>query len=131
LAWGLCLGSLLSKSIICERAFEFARRTLKLCDRLWNRGASARHIASQLMRCGLSIGANSEEAQGAQTKPDYIAKMSVSRKEARETIWWLRLLVAAELATSEETSWELDEAGQLLAMVTSAIRTAQSSPRRG
>ncbi len=69
-----------SNSIICDRAFEFASRLLKLCDRMHERGPSARHIANQVIRCGTSIGANAEEAQEGQTKADFIAKLSVSAK---------------------------------------------------
>ena len=60
----------MSQSIICDRSFEFAARTLGLCDKLWNRGPAARHIAYQLMGSATSIGANAEEAQEGQTKPD-------------------------------------------------------------
>jgi len=116
----------MSESIICQRAFEFARRILKLAESLWNRGPAARHIASQLMRCGTSIGANAEESQEAQTKPDFVAKLSVSRKEARESCHWLRLAVASNVANEEEVAWELDESNQLLAMIRKAIQTARS-----
>ena len=77
----------MSDSIICERAFEFSARILTLCTKLWDRGPAARRVASELIRCGTSIGANAEEAQDGQTKPDYVAKMSVSRKESRETLY--------------------------------------------
>ena len=117
--------------IICDRAFVFASKIVKLCDSIAKRGFSARHIASQLIRCGTSIGANAEEAQEGQTKPDFIAKMSVSRKEARETVWWLRLAVATRIVTPEEVVWELSEAKQLLAMTKAAVRTARLSPSRG
>jgi four helix bundle protein len=117
--------------IICDRAFEFAARIVKLCDSMSTRGFGARHIASQLIRCGTSIGANAEEAQEGQTKPDFIAKMSVSRKEARETVWWLRLAVQTGIAKPEEVSWELSEEKQLLAMTKAAVTTARSSPSRG
>jgi len=75
----------MTESIICSRAFEFGFRILKLAEKLWERGPAARHIARQLMGCGTSIGANAEEAQDGQSKADFIAKLSVSRKEARET----------------------------------------------
>ena len=117
--------------IICDRAFEFAVRIVKLCDLMAARGFSARHIAGQLIRCGTSIGANAEEAQEGQTKPDFIAKMSISRKEARETIWWLRLSVRAGIVKPEDVCWELSEAKQLLAMTKAAVKTARSSPSRG
>jgi four helix bundle protein len=117
--------------IICDRAFHFAVRIVKLCDSMATRGFAARHIALQLIRCGTSIGANAEEAQEGQTKPDFIAKMSVSRKEARETVWWLRLAVETGIAKPEEVSWELSEAKQLLAMTKAAVKTARLSPTRG
>jgi len=117
--------------IISERAFELARRIVHLCERLWSGGPAARRIADQLFNCGTSIGANAEEAEGAQTKPDFIAKLAVSRKESRESIFWLRLGVATHVTTKDEVAWELDEATQLRAMITQAIRTAQSSPWRG
>src|SRR5712692_6125762 len=61
---------------IHERAFEFSRRIVTLCNRLAERGPAGRHIASELLKCGTSIGANSEEAEDGQTKPDFIAKLS-------------------------------------------------------
>ena len=117
--------------IICDRAFEFARRIIELTDRLAQRGFGALHIATQLIRCGTSIGANAEEAQEGQTKADFIAKMCISRKEARETVWWLRLAIATRKVTAEEVNWELNEANQLLAMTKAAVRTARSSQSRG
>jgi four helix bundle protein len=107
----------MTQSIICERAFDFAYRILKLCERFGGRGQVARHIAAQLMRCSTSIGSNAEEAQEGQTKADYIAKMSISRKEARESRWWLRLAIKAGVITAKEAAWELGEANELLAMI--------------
>jgi len=96
------------------------------------KGAVGRHVAWQLMRCGTSIGANAAEAQEAQTKPDFVAKLAVSRKESRETLYWLRLAARVAIVTDEEGAGELDEAMQLRSMIISAIKTAQESPgRRG
>jgi four helix bundle protein len=83
------------------------------------------------MRSATSIGSNAEEAQEAQTKADFIAKMSISRKEARETTWWLRLALKNGIAAPNDAGWELDEAQQLLKMIRSAILTARGSSRRG
>jgi four helix bundle protein len=126
LGYGHCVAS----RIIAERAFEFACRIVKLCETLWTRGLAARKIADQLFDCGTSIGANAEEAEGAQTKPDFIAKLAIARKESRETVFWLQLAVRAGVATREEISWELDEAKQLRAMITQAVKTAQASQSR-
>ena len=121
----------MTESIICARAFEFGCRILKLAEKLWDRGPAARHVARQLMSCGTSIGANAEEAQDGQSKADFIAKLSVSRKEACETKYWLRVLVQIAAATSKEVEWELREAGELRAMIVAAIRTARQSSSRG
>ena len=97
---------------------------------MWARGPAARKIADQLFDCGTSIGANSEEAQGGQTKPDFTAKLAISRKERHETIFWLRLALVSNVVTKDEIAWELDEAHQLPAMITQAVITAQSSSSR-
>jgi four helix bundle protein len=121
----------MSNSIICDRAFQFACRIVPLCERMSKRGFGAYHISKQLIRCGTSIGANAEEAQEGQTKADYIAKMSISCKESRESRWWLRLAVATGATKAEDIKWELDESNALRFMIRSAIRTARSSPDRG
>jgi four helix bundle protein len=121
----------MAESIICTRAFEFGWRILKLAEKLWDRGPAARHIAMQLMGCGTSIGANAEEAQDGQTKADFIAKLSVSRKEARETKYWLRMSLAIGVASNSEIEWELQEAGELRAMIVASIKTARGSTSRG
>jgi S23 ribosomal protein. len=131
MAAGLNKTDTMSESIICTRAFEFGCRVMQLSERLWDRGPAARHIASELMRCGPSVGANAEEAQDGQTKPDFVAKMAISRKESRESRYWLRLAVKLGKVKAEEVEWELKEAGELRAMIVAAIKTAQASPSRG
>src|SRR5690349_22211019 len=116
----------MAESIICERAEAFSPRILKLCDELDRRGATGRHIASELRRCGPSIGANANEAQDGQTKADFLAKYAISRKEARETLHWLKVAVSSGLVRREEVDWELREAGELRAMIVAAIRTGRS-----
>jgi four helix bundle protein len=118
-------------SVICVRAFTFGVRLVKLCDAMSTRGFGARHIAQQLIRCGTAVGANAEEAQEGQSKADYIAKMSISSKEARESAWWLRLAIAVSCVKQAEVEWELRKANELRFMIRAAIRTARSSTDRG
>jgi four helix bundle protein len=117
--------------IIAERAFDFAVRIVKLCERLWAGGYGARRLANQLFDSGTSIAANAEEAQGGQTKADFIARLAIARKESRETVYWLRLAVRSGILTERDIAWELDEAQQLRKMITRAIHTAQTSNWRG
>src|SRR5690349_14184567 len=84
---------------IRERTFEFACRIVKLHQYLYKKGGTERAIAAQVLRSGTSIGANLEEANAGQTKRDFIAKCSISLKEARETYFWLRLLLTTKLVT--------------------------------
>ncbi len=81
---------------IRERTFAFAVRIIKLCQFLEKSGGD-RILSRQLTRSGTSIGANLEEAQAGQIKPDFISKNAIALKESRETNYWLKLI----LETSE------------------------------
>ncbi|MEN6623665.1 MAG: four helix bundle protein, partial [Smithella sp.] len=73
-----------------QRSFEFALNIIELYKHL---NSNKEYIISkQLLRSGTSIGANIQEAQAAQSRNDFISKMSIASKEARETKYWLRLL---------------------------------------
>ena len=87
--------------IIGERAFRFATRITKLCELLRKKGWTGRKIADQLFDAGTSIGANSAESQGGQTKPDFTARLAIARKESWETIFWLKLAIATAVATKD------------------------------
>jgi len=75
---------------IDERSFEFALEIVALYKYLTARKEYV--LAKQILRSGTSIGANVQEAQAAQSRADFLAKMSIASKEARETQYWLRLL---------------------------------------
>lgn len=113
--------------IIGQRAFRFAIRITKLCELLRKRGGTGRKIADQLFDSGTSIGANCAESQGGQRT----ARLAIARKESWETVFWLRLAAATAVTTDDQIAWELDEARQLRAMLTQAVKTAQSSSSRG
>jgi four helix bundle protein len=116
---------------IATRAFQFACRIVRLSEPLMDRGGAARILGSQLLDSGTSIGANLEEAAAGQTKPDFIAKVCISRKEARETVYWLRLLAATGQVRREELAGELNEAEQLVAILGSIVFKARLSRKRG
>jgi four helix bundle protein len=80
---------------IRERAFQFAVRIVKLCQYLEKNTAVSRLLLDQLMDAGTSVGANLEEATAGQSPKDFIHKNSISLKEARESRYWLRLLLAS------------------------------------
>lgn len=86
-----------------ERTFEFAREIVGLCQRPYREPGVSRLLASQLVRSGTSIGTNVEEGQASQSRADFISKYSIACMEARETCYWLRLLLASSiLAVTEQ-----------------------------
>jgi four helix bundle protein len=87
-------------NVVQERSYAFAVSIVRLSRQL--KRAREYELASQLLRSGTSIGANVEEAQAAQSKPDFVAKMAVACKEARETGYWLRLIRDSEAAAPSE-----------------------------
>ena len=78
-----------------ERTFSFALEIVHLCRSLDSKPQSLRILAQQLLRSGTSVGANVQEAQAGQSRADFISKYSIALKEARETLYWLRLLDAS------------------------------------
>src|ERR1043165_8057178 len=82
---------------ILDRTFRFAASVIQLCGRLDERPGVGRVMMSQILRAGTSAPSNVEEAQAAQSKPDFISKMSIALKEARETHLRLRLLATTKI----------------------------------
>jgi four helix bundle protein len=112
---------------ISERAFEFAVRVIKLCQELDEKPGVSRTLANQLLRSGTSVGANLEESKGGQSRADFLSKVSISLKEARETHYWLRLLLAADILPERQLTPLLDEANQLVAILTTIVKKLKSS----
>ena len=105
---------------IDKRTFEFAVNICKLADKISNTTPSRKTLSSQIVRSGTSIGANIEEAQAAESKADFIHKYSIALKEARETRYWLRLLVASNTGRKEDLTGltkEIDEVCRIIAQI--------------
>jgi len=110
------------KRDLCERTFQFAVRIVKLCQELDRKPGAGRIIGNQLIRSGTSIGANVEEAQGGQSRADFVSKYAIARKEARETHYWLRLIVATEIFSYQKLESLLNECNELIAILTTIIK---------
>lgn len=83
-------------------------------------------ISKQLLRSATSIGANVEEANAAQTKRDFVAKMSIASKEARETKYWLRLLEASKMVQLDYGSY-LMSIEHIINILTKIVKTTQQN----
>ena len=117
------------KSDLPERTFQFAKRVVKLCRFLDEKPGVSRTLANQLLRSGTSIGANVEEGQAAQSEADFISKYSIACKEARETHYWLRLLTASEICTSDRLAELETECNELIAILTTIVKNMRSKQR--
>ena len=106
---------------ICERTFEFAVRVVKLCQELDKIQGVSRTLGNQLLRAGTSIAANVEEAQAGQSRADFINKNAIALKEARETHYWLRLLIATSIMSEARLCGLLNEAAEMKLVIGSII----------
>jgi len=111
-----------------RKSFEFAVRVVRLCKYL-TKEQKEYVLSKQLLRSGTSIGANVNEAQAAQSKADFTAKMSIASKEARETGYWLALLCETEYLdlTQEHVASLLGQSEELIKILTSIVKTSQSN----
>lgn len=110
--------------MIEERSFDFALNTIKLVKVL--REKKEYVFADQLLRSSTSIGANVAEAGAGQSKRDFIAKMSIASKEARETRYWLKLLNKSKLISTDLSEY-LDEIEQIIKILTKIVKTSQEN----
>ena len=113
---------------IAERTVAYSLRIIKLYRAL-EKDSVGRILGKQLLRSGTSIGANTHEAQGAQSKADFIAKMSIAHKEARESAYWLRLIKEAELIPANRLDDLADETSQLNKILAAILITAKSNSK--
>ncbi|MEE1898098.1 four helix bundle protein [Flavobacterium rakeshii] len=111
-------------NIIAVKTFEFSLSIINLYTQLKKENEFI--ISKQLLRCGTSIGANVEEAIAAQSKKDFISKMAIASKEARETKYWLRLLDKSDLTQIPVASY-LTDIEHIINIITKIIKTSQES----
>lgn len=109
---------------IKEKSFDFALSIIELYKQLKEQKEFI--ISKQLLRSGTSIGANVSESEAAQSKKDFIAKVSISSKEARETLYWLQLLQKSKLVDLDYTPY-IKEAEEIVRILTSIVKTSQQN----
>jgi four helix bundle protein len=111
-----------------QRTKEFALRIIKLVESL-PREKISDVIGKQLLRSGTSVGANYRSACRAKSIADFISKMGTVEEEADESIYWMELLIESGLISKDEVDELLDEAGQIVAIIVSSIKTARRRKR--
>lgn len=113
------------ENILRSKSYDFALRIIRTYQYL---GSKKREfvLSKQLLRSGTSIGANVEEAIGGQSERDFLAKISISYKEARETHYWTRLLRDSGYLTTKQAESLLQDNEELLKIIGSIQRTIKS-----
>ena len=116
------------KNEVLDLSFQFAVRIINLCKYL----QKEKHeyiLSKQLLRSGTSIGANVTEAQDAQSKKDFISKIAISLKEAKESRYWISLLIETEYLPRENKNVRSlqEELHSLIGLLTSISISAKNS----
>ena len=109
---------------IQDKSFCFAIRIVKLCKML-RMDRKEYVLSNQLLRSGTSVGANIAEAQHAQSRADFLSKLSIALKETTETKYWLRLLEATEYLTKSEFQSIIDDCIELEKILVTSVKSVK------
>ena len=113
----------MAESKLRDLSMDFSVEVLKMCDSI--KGHSS--ITNQLERSATSIGANIHEANYAQSKPDFVAKLQIALKECYETEYWLELFVKSELVDRESVKKLYNDCGTIRRILIASCSTAKNN----
>lgn len=111
-------------NLILDKSYKFGLRIVKLYLHLKKKKID-NGLCSQILRSGTSVGANIEEAVGDSSRKDFINKMQVSYKEARETRYWLRLLMGSELLEKKLANSFITDCEEILKILTTILKSSK------
>jgi four helix bundle protein len=114
----------MKENLLLEKSFAFAVRVVKAYKYLVEEKKEF-VLSKQFLRSGTSIGANCEEAAGGQSKADFVSKLSIAYKEARETSYWIKLLNATDYFDDAQSKSLLDDNEELLRIIASILITSK------
>ncbi len=112
----------MKENLIQQKSYALALAVIPLCRELQVKQHEYL-LSRQLMKAGTSIGSNVEEAQGGQSRADFLSKMSIAAKEARETHYWLRLIRDAKLLSEKAVGPVLDLALEARRILTAIVKS--------
>lgn len=116
----------MNQAELSDRLWELAARVGKIVDFL-PETKLGRHVAGQVVRCGTASAPNYDESGAAESRDDFIHKLSIALKELRETRGWLRFIVKAELLPASKLTRIIDEAEQLCRILGKSVLTAKGA----
>jgi four helix bundle protein len=122
----------MSKPEIADRTLAYAIRAVRLFRHLQKqRDGAALIIGRQYLRSATSVGANLAEAISGETKKDFVHKLSIAQKEARESLYGLRILTATEVVSTSRLEPLVQETTELIAILTAIIvKTKRNAAKR-
>jgi four helix bundle protein len=112
-----------NQNVIVDKSYAFALEVMGVARQM--RAKKEYDLASQFWRSGTSVGANVEESQAAQSRADFISKMSIAAKEARESRYWLRLAVDDEVLPDSVIGPAMDHIEEIMRILTSIIKSSK------
>ena len=113
------------ENAIVEKSYKLALEVIQVYMKLKNQKEF--DLGRQLLRSGTSIGANIQEAQSAQSKKDFIHKLSISQKETKETIYWIKLLKDSSILDKESSTSILSKALEVDKILATILITSKRS----
>jgi four helix bundle protein len=116
---------MLKGNLIRDEAFSFALQIMALAKML--KQDKEYELGSQLWRAGTSVGANVEEAQAGQSRADFLAKMTIASKEAREALYWLRLADKGKIISAGEIAPVREQCERIVRILTAIVKTGRES----
>src|SRR5690554_32163 len=116
----------MKSNILKDKSFLFAIRIVKLYKHLAKEEREY-VLSKQLLRSGTSVGAMTREAEHAQTKKDFIHKLSIAQKEINESIYWLELLKATDYLVEKEFQSLHNDAVEVIKIITSILKTSKNN----
>jgi four helix bundle protein len=114
---------------LSERFLLFASNIVKLVKRI-DSNQFHRHIGMQLFRSATAIGANYEEARGAESRQDFAHKLQIVLKEARESYYWIKLIDRSEILKTKEIQDLAEENRQICDIIAKSIKTIKSNMKK-
>ena len=112
-------------NLIQEKSFQFAIRIVRLYRHL-TKVKREFVLSKQLLRSGTSIGANIAESQEAQSRADFISKISIALKEATESEYWIKLLYATDYLTQSEYDSIFPDCVELAKILTAILKSSKT-----
>lgn len=112
-------------NIVLDKSFQFGLRIVKLFMHL-RKIKVERELCSQLLRSGTSIGANIEESVGGSSRKDFVHKLEIAYKEARETRYWLKLLKGSELLEDKLAESFISDCEEIIKILTAILTSSKA-----